>query len=188
VSQPQGGILPSNVEAFGRGEAPAWRRPMSTALLCALVGLTFGLYAFYWLFASWRQLKQEDDDPTMHPFWHTLAMLVPIYGLFRFHAHMRAIRDLARRAGAATNLSPGLALLIWIALNVVERLGGRGELGNWVIVASACGEGVLFAWAQAALNRAWRLLPGGAPPPHAHPLQWVVLVVGGLLSAVAVLS
>jgi hypothetical protein len=184
VPQPSA-ILPSNVEAWQRPEVPPWRRPMSTGLLGTLVGLTFGLYAFYWLFSTWKQLKQEQDDPAKHPFWHTLAMLVPIYGLFRFHAHMRAIRDLTRAAGASTNLSPGLALVLWVVLNVVERLGGHGDLGNWVIVASACGEALVFAWAQAALNSAWRALPGGALPARIHPLQWVVLVIGGLLSALA---
>jgi hypothetical protein len=185
---PRGAILPSNVDAFGPGVVAEWRRPVPTWLVWALVGLTFGLYAFYWLFATWRQIKREDGDQGKHPFWHTLAMLVPIYGLFRFHAHMRAIRDLAREAGVRTGLSPALALLGWIVLNVVERIGGRGPVGNWVIVASALAEGLLFAWAQAALNSAWRALPGGAPPAQVHPLQWLLLLVGGVLSVAAILA
>ncbi len=181
------GMLPSNVDAFPSVSPHPWRRPVRTWVLFALVGLTFGLYAFVWIFVSWRQIKQEGGDDTKHPFWHTLAMLVPIYGLFRFYAHMRAIRQLARLAGARTNLLPAAALLLWIVCNVLARLGGRGTLGNWLIVAAAFGEGVLFAWAQTALNRAWLALPGGALPVRTPPIDWLLLVVGGLLSLGALL-
>jgi hypothetical protein len=180
-------VLPSNVDAFAATHPHPWRRPVRGWLVFALVGLTFGLYAFVWIFSSWRQLKLEEGDDTKHPFWHTLAMFVPIYGFFRFYAHMRAIRALARGAGAPTNLSAALALLLWIVFNVLARLGGRGTLGNWLLVVAACGEGVLFAWAQMTLNRAWWALPGGALAPRIRPIDWVVLVFGGALSLGALL-
>jgi hypothetical protein len=187
MSRMRDGVLRSNLDAFPASRPHPWRRPVPAWLVFALIGLTFGLYAFVWIFTSWRQLKQEQGDDTKHPFWHTLAMFVPIYGFFRFYAHMRAIRQLARAAGAHTSLLPALALLLWIAFNVLARLGGRGTLGNWLIVAAACGEGALFAWAQTALNRAWSALPGGAVPRHTRPFEWLVLVFGGLLSLAALL-
>ena len=88
--------------------APAWRRPRPVWLTVALMVATFGLYGYYWLFASWRELKSEADDRTMHPFWHAFGIaIIPIYGWIQFYAHMRAIRRQAILAGTGTTLSPG---------------------------------------------------------------------------------
>src|SRR6185503_6026260 len=91
LSQPafSGTVLPSNLSAGSTTEPKTWRAIQSPWLVGALVIATFNLYAMWWLGRTWWQLKQEDGDAGKHPVWHALAMLVPIYGYFRFHAHMR---------------------------------------------------------------------------------------------------
>jgi hypothetical protein len=108
--------------------APAWRRPRPVWLTISLTMATFGLYAFYWLFATWRELKRESGDTSMHPFWHMLGIaIVPIYGWIRFYAHMRTIRAFGTMAGAASTLSPGLCVWLFILTAVVNRVTIRFE-------------------------------------------------------------
>src|SRR2546423_13224000 len=108
-------VLPSNVGSSpSRPEPPAWRAVQSPWLVGALVVATFNLYALWWLGLTWWQLKQEDGDSGKRPVWHVLAMLVPVYGYFRFHAHMRTISRLAATPEAKSTLSPGAMTTAWI--------------------------------------------------------------------------
>lgn len=179
----RGEVLPSNVEAPGNVERPAvWRVTQSPWLIGALVFATLNLYALWWLGRTWSQIKQEDGDARKRPVWHALAMLVPIYGYFRFHAHMRAIAQLAR---VPIGLEPGPMTLAWAVLNVLGYFAGRPEVPFWLAVLAAALGGALFGWAQAALNATWRSLPGGAVSGRPHPLHWIILAVVGLISALA---
>ncbi len=83
--------------------APApWRRTRPIWLVVLLSIATFGLYPYWWFYATWRELKLEVDDPRMRPVWHALAIaLVPIYNYFRFYAHMDLL-SMRRRYDAAT--------------------------------------------------------------------------------------
>ncbi len=78
--------------------------------------LSFGLYLLYWMFLTWRQYRDcvaqpqssdEQPEAVQYPFWHALTLLVPIYGLYRTHAHMSAFRDLMRAQNLPTTISPG---------------------------------------------------------------------------------
>jgi len=166
-------------------EPPPWRRPRPGWLVVSLSIATFGLYGWYWLFATWRELKHELARPSMHPFLHFLAILiVPIYGWFRFHAHIRTIRDLGINAGTGTTLSPGLCVWLFILTAVVNRVTIRIEpwtptppyLDPLVLAVIT----ILVAWPQAALTGAWKSLPGGAAPFRVHPFEWLLLILGGL--------
>ena len=190
----QAGIIAANVEPsfdnttspFWSKAAPAtavrdWTHPM---LAFALVSLTFGVYAFYWLFETWREIKRHDGDEGKNPLGHTLAMLVPVYNLFRIHAHMRTIRELVQSSGGRTTLSAGTAVLVWMMAGVLLRLSDQPHLG-WLFLVSAVIQGGLVAWAQAALNQAWYLNDPRAPIRRTHPGTWVVLAVGAVLTIVA---
>src|SRR5262245_6574869 len=95
--------LPSEYLGGVKG-SPEWRRVRP---LWAVGGLTFGsfgIYAFYWLYSTWRDLKGELQDQGMSPVWHALTQFVPVHGFYRFHAHGRVIKELCERAGVATSL------------------------------------------------------------------------------------
>src|SRR4029450_11386855 len=123
-------------------------------LTFALAMSTFGLYLFWWVFNTWRQIKRYDGDEGKRPVGHALAMIVPIYGLFRFHAHMRAIVEIVRALGGQTSLSPGMCVVLWIVVNVIYRVSDGPGLDG-VFVIGALVEGAMLVWAQNALNMAW---------------------------------
>ena len=101
-------------------EAPAhtpWRRVRPLWRTVALTLATFSLYYFYWFWTTWCELKHETSDEGMKPFGHMLSLFVPIYQLFRIHAHFRVIRGLVIRRSEVKSVglvpwSPGVALFL----------------------------------------------------------------------------
>jgi hypothetical protein len=179
---------------MSRTAAPSWRRTRPAWLLVMLMFTTFGLYSYYWLFATWRELKKELDDPTMYPFWHTVAItVVPIYSLFRFHAHMRTIRELVSTAGKSTTLSPGLCVIVGIITSAMGRASLRAsmrqtDLPIWFDLVATVLDTTVVIWAQSALNIAWHALPHGAPLSRVHPGEWIVMTVGSMLWVLVIIG
>jgi hypothetical protein len=160
-----------------------YRRPRPPLLVAALIVATSGLYAAYWLYATWRELKRELKDPSMSPIGHVLAFLVPFYSYYRLHAHLRTIRDLSDRAGASTSLSTGLCMLVWLAASAVDaiqlQVAMRGGSSLPIVsLATTVAFAMVVAWAQAGLNTAWATLPKGAPPFRVHPVEVILLCLG----------
>jgi len=186
------GVTPIATQVAPSDEAPVvppvppdWRRPRPVWLVVALSIATFGLYGWYWLFATWRELRKESGRSSMHPFFHVLAILiVPIYGWFRFHAHMRTVSEFARSAGTATTLSPGLCVWLFILTTIVNRVTIRIE--PWTPTVSYLDpmvlavDVILVAWPQAVLTEVWQKLPGGAAPFRVHWFEWLLLLLGGI--------
>ena len=75
------------------------------------VALTANFYLFYWVYLTWKQIKVETGRD-YHPVWHTLALLIPIYGLFVFHRHLLqlAALELQRQDELSPTLAAALAL------------------------------------------------------------------------------
>jgi hypothetical protein len=191
------GVLPSNVTpALDGAASPFWSRAsdveqerpwLHPVLAFALTCVTFGLFGAYWLCDSWRQIRDHDGDTGKHPVAHTLAMVVPIYNLFRMHAHMRTIVELVRSFGGRTSLSPGTAVIVWIVSGALLRLSNRPHL-DLLYVPSLMLEGALVAWGQAALNQAWSLKWPQVRVRPTHAGYWVAFGVGAVLSLFALVS
>jgi hypothetical protein len=188
-------VLPSNVDQVRLPSgslvnptqvgAPTWRVTQNPWLIGFLVLATSTLYAYWWLGRTWWQLKREDGDQGKRPVWHALAMLVPIYGYFRFYAHMKAVRDL--HTGPAI-LQPGSMTFAWFVLSVLGYVAEQRETALWLNVLWAVLTGALFGWAQHGLNVAWRSLPGGAVEGHSHPLHWILFTLVAVLVALIALA
>ena len=197
MSLERAAILPSNVTpALDGAGSLSWslaadaeqQRPWLHPLLAfALTCLTFGLFGAYWLCDSWRQIKDHDGDTGKHPVAHTVAMVVPIYNLFRMHAHMRTIVELVHSFGGRTSLSPGTAVILWIVSGALLRLSNRPHM-DLLYVPSLMLEGALVAGGQAALNQAWSLKSPQARVRPTHPGYWVALGIGAILSLFAILA
>lgn len=104
-----------------------WRRVRPLWRTVALTVATINLYWFYWFWATWRELKQETGDNRMRPFGHMLSLFVPVYQLFRIHAHFRVIRDLVVQRSEVKSvglvpLSPGVALVLALVGAFLIRL------------------------------------------------------------------
>lgn len=188
-------VLRSNVALEQRAREDS-RQPSGTNshrvlqspwLIGALVVVTFGIYGFWWLGYTWAQIKTEDGDPKKSPLWHALAMLVPIYGYFRFHAHMRAIAAL-NKSDEGVGFTPTSMTLAWIVVNVMQAVAARLESAGWTTIVAIVLLGALLAWAQRGLNITWTSLPGGGVQRRVHPLQWLLLLGMGVVFVLAALG
>jgi len=93
--------------------AMSYGNRISAPRIFALSVVSFGLYLFYWVYRTWEQYRQH-TGANVYPVWHALAMLVPIYGWFRFYAHCKAYRDLMEESGVAHDLRMARIMVILI--------------------------------------------------------------------------
>jgi hypothetical protein len=104
---------------------PARRRP--GWVVVGLTWATFGIYAIIWAGVNWREIKRERRDPTMYPFWHAVALFVPIYGLFRFHANFRSINELLAATRSDERVRPLAALTTFVAGNLLAAFPASSQ-------------------------------------------------------------
>ena len=148
----------------------------------ALSILSFGLYLFWWLYMTWKQLASETGEEHF-PIWHALSLFVPIYGLFRIHRHMSIIKDLAVRAGLDTSLSPGIVVVLavlsggldGVSINITD-VGALVTLGIISVALST----TIVAWAQSTLNRYWIVRRGDSLREARLGVGEAILTIFGL--------
>lgn len=129
--------------------------------------LSSGLYLFYWFYLTWKQYRDHTGTEA-YPLWHVLTLLVPIYGLFRTHAHMRSFKELMLKASLPTTISPGWAVVLVIVSSALGWASFKGSLGqvtqersmlffilNVISIAVIAG---LLLRVQGNLNRYWASL------------------------------
>jgi len=144
-----------------------------TGRLLLLTVLSYGIFLYYWFYLTWRQYRDHTGKRAF-PVWHTLALGVPIYGLYRTHAHMDSYNRLMHQAGQPTSINAPLTvalMLISVVLSIVSFLasgalpgiefpGVQGvlmKLGFDVLaIATAT---VLLIHVQPKLNSYWIGLP-----------------------------
>lgn len=145
-----------------------FRIPLWRVLLMSL--LSAGLYMIYWFYLTWEHYRDSTDDEA-YPVWHALALCIPIYGLFRAHAHMQAFRELMIRKGIVTFISPAWAIVavlvaafcwyrLWDALEAYFRQANvQASLPAGLQLTLVCVAGIAVAWllllVQSDLNRYW---------------------------------
>ena len=152
--------------------------------------LSAGLYLFYWFYITWKQYK-EHSGLEVHPVWHALTLLVPIYGLFRTHAHMRTYRELMVRSGMTSTINPGLAVgavLVSILLDNVSLLTGTQissqSLALTYLVLSIISVGIiswLLITIQNELNRYWHTVSSLSTVSNIRVGEVVFAVIGILV-------
>jgi len=163
-------------------------------LVYALSVLTFGLYFLWWFGASWAELKRETGDRRMRPVGHALAMLVPIYNLFRLHAHYRTLNELLVRVRLEPVLRPGamvLTALVGAVLGLIADLPRSQENGTFfllLVVASGLVSGWMIDQWQGALAAYYARTRGRPAPERIHPAERVALGLGGVLMLLLVVG
>jgi hypothetical protein len=148
--------------------------------------LSGGLYIFYWFYITWKHISIETESTdTNHPIWHALTLFVPIYGLFRMHAHVRAINELAFRHRIMDNFAPGLAILLLILFNILNwaAIGVTNYVAVLsVAVISTALITVLMKTAQGVLNLYWeKAFPPGTLRYAGIGVGEVIIVLIGFI-------
>jgi hypothetical protein len=105
--------------------------------------LSYGLYLFYWFYLTWKQYRDHTQTEAF-PIWHALALMVPVYNLFRTHAHMRTFKSLMRDAGLVSTISAKWAVVLVLV---------SAAFVDFVSIAAVV---VLLLHVQSNLNRYWR--------------------------------
>ena len=144
------------------------------ARVLLLTVLTYGLYLLYWGYVTWKHYRDHAGGQHF-PVWHTLSFSVPIYGFFRFHAHIRSFKELMDTAGIGSTLNPGSAVALIIVSYVVTIISGLVfdlvsdpesgmNIAVFILMLDLLSIGIVAAvlnQAQDNLNRYWTALAGG---------------------------
>ena len=129
--------------------------------------LSGGIYLFYWFYVTWKHMSPETENPEdNYPVWHALTLFVPVYGLFRMHAHVRTINELAFRHRIPETFAPGLAVLLLVlsyALNWAS-FGVTNYVATIAVsIIDAALVTALMKMAQGVLNQYWeKTFPPGS--------------------------
>ena len=153
--------------------------------------LSAGLYIFYWMYATWRHYRDHTGE-TAYPVFHALSLMVPVYQLFRLHAHMRVYQELMEARDVPNTLSPFRAVGIYFGVVMLEmiafRLLAEPELTGFQQIAYFAVNVVqivvltwLVAQAQGNLNRFWQRRLGTQLRSSPVSVVEIALVVLGLL-------
>ena len=156
---------------------------LNAARIIVATTLSAGLYIFYWLYITWKQLDRETTDDH-YPVWHALTLFVPIYGWFRLHRHVSLIKDLALAAGIPTTLSAGTAVVLVVVSTALDFITAGifdPAVAVPLTVISVVVTTTLIVWAQGALNAYWKVRHGEMLTDAPIGIGEVLLVVAGLL-------
>lgn len=166
--------------------AGARKRPLWAVFL--LTAGTSSFYFFVHLGLMWAELKRARQDPTMNPVGHALAQLVPFYGWFRFHAHVRTLDEMLTSAGSPIRISAGRATTMYVIVAAFGLLAGSRTVPPWLVFPSFAAYGAFAAWRQRLLNLYYDQISHGAIPERVHPVEWVVIVAGCVLLALSLVG
>ena len=177
------------VDQFGisaQGGNPPYGCRISQGRIIALSLISMGLYWLYWMYRTWAQYRDHtleqaaETGQTHHPVWHGLTQLVPVYGFFRFHAHVRSYKELMQERGITDTLNAGVLVTV-VVINAVAGLaaGAIRSDSTGSAATSIAGIGYLITLitvlvslavickVQSSLNNYWDDV-GGAPSLNAR--------------------
>ena len=85
------------ISGTGSGAAHGCRISPTRIILLSVVSM--GIYWLYGMYRTWKQLRDHNLEQaaagqTDYPVLHGLTQLVPIYGFFRYRAHIREYKAL----------------------------------------------------------------------------------------------
>ncbi len=160
------------ISPVGAGAADTQVRQMNVIIDPArivVVGiLSFGTYFFYWFYLTWKHYRNYTRTEN-YPVWHAFTLFVPIYFLFRIHAHIRSYKELMTKSGIASSLSPGLFVVLVLFSNLLSLISlGSSFWGSFFNGSSYGITGLdiavigldigILVWVQTNLNRYWRTI------------------------------
>lgn len=178
VGRPSGPLAPTGATPHPVRQRPTW-------LVYALSVTTLGLYFVWWFGASWAELKREVGDPGMKPVGHALAFFVPIYNLFRIHAHYRTLNELLGRTRLEPVLQPGGMVLAALVGGVLGQIATRPSVSGGTLLVLVMLSGLVGGWMidqwQGAIGAYYARTRRRPTPERIHPGEWAALAAGVVL-------
>ena len=92
--------------------------------------ISMGLYWIYWMYRTWKQYRDHalesaaETGDVHYPVWHALTQLVPVYGFFRYHAHIRHYKEQMVNRGVPDTLNLGLLTTVVVINGILAILAG----------------------------------------------------------------
>lgn len=189
VADPGPGIAPT-AEYYRPAVAVDLRYRISINRILLMTILSYGLYLFYWFYLTWKQYRDHTREEAF-PVWHALTLVVPIYGLFRTHAHTRVFQELMTNRGLMTTIAPGMAVAAVVASSALNWSTFGLSLGE-ISLATAMTITVIemlsiaiIAWLlrhiQGNLNNYWQEVSSGQSLEARIGVGEVIFaIIGGL--------
>ena len=148
------------------------------------------------MYRTWKQFRDHTPERAAtagqqhYPILHGLTQLLPVYGWFRFHAHVREYQALMQERGVADRLNLGTlttivvisTLLGWIGGILQEYLPGLGYLLTLIAVVLSI---TVMVTVQSNLNNYWTAVGGGLEQNARFGKGEIVCVVIGVLLCLA---
>ena len=196
-------------EIYGDGESLpgdlARGAYISTARIILLSIVSMGLYWIYWMYRTWKQYRDHtieiaaESGQTHHPVWHGLTQLVPVYGWFRYHAHVRQYKELMVERGVPDTLNLGLLTTVVVINGIVSIAAGTmrspelysgGVLvaGSILSIVTLIVAIVVLCVMQSNLNRYWASVDGRLMQSARFGKGEVVCIVLGALFWLGVIA
>ena len=171
---------------------------MSTTRIILLSVISMGLYWIYWMYRTWKQYRDHtlemaaETEDVHHPVWHGLTQFVPVYGWFRYHAHIRHYKALMVEPGVPDTLNLGLLTTVVVISGIVGLLGGvmrspdlysgaarvAGVILSIIVLIVTI---VVLCVMQSNLNRYWIAVDGRLAQSARFGKGEVVCIVLGVL-------
>ena len=177
---------------------------ISPARIILMSVVSIGIYWLYWMYRTWKQFRDHTLErsasagQTHYPVWHGLTQLVPVYGFFRFHAHVREYQALMRERGVADRLNLGTLTTIVVVSTLLSWIGGgiRQEylpdgvvlVGVILTVIAVVLSVTVMLTVQSNLNDYWTDVGGGLEQNARFGKGEIVCIILGVLLWLAVIA
>ena len=181
----------------GTGSAAAAGCRISPRRIILLSVVSMGIYWLYWMYRTWKQFRDHTleraaaDGQQHYPIWHGLTQFLPVYGWFRFHAHVREYQGLMQERGVADSLNLGNLTTIVVVSSLLSWIGGgiRQEylpdgvvlLGYILTVIAVVLSITVMLTVQSNLNNYWMNAGGGLEQDARFGKGEIVCIALGVL-------
>ena len=183
------------ISGTGSGAAAGCRISPRRIILLSVVSM--GIYWLYWMYRTWKQFRDHTLERAAaagqqhYPIWHGLTQFLPVYGWFRFHAHVREYQGLMQERGVADSLNLGNLTTIVVVSSLLSWIGGgiRQEylpdgvvlLGYILTVIAIVLSITVMLTVQSNLNNYWMNAGGGLEQDARFGKGEIVCIVLGVL-------
>ena len=181
----------------GTGSGAAYGCRISPRRIILLSVVSMGIYWLYWMYRTWKQFRDHTLERAAaagqqhYPIWHGLTQFLPVYGWFRFHAHVREYQGLMQERGVADSLNLGNLTTIVVVSSLLSWIGGgiRQEylpdgvvlLGYILTVIAVVLSITVMLTVQSNLNNYWMNAGGGLEQDARFGKGEIVCIVLGVL-------